>query len=111
MRFPTLSRTQTHPQGIATGLGDHPVSQTTVRGDIQSDGVIPMLEALTRAPSITNSVTQLLESYKELARASLQGRQARKSGRYNTTDIVHTTPEYRWPNEGYHAPAGKKKVT
>ena len=33
-----------------------------------------------------------------------------KSGRYNTTDIVHTTLEYRWPNEGYHAPVGKKRV-
>ena len=108
--FPTLSGTQTHPQGIVAGLGDHPVSQATIRSDIQSDGVIPTLQALRRAPSIATSVSQLLESYEEQARTSLQGRQARKSGRYNTTDIVYTTPEYRWPNEGYHAPAGKKKV-
>ena len=25
-------------------------------------------------------------------------------------DIFHTIPEYRWPNEGYHTGAGKKKV-
>ena len=90
------------------GLGDHPVSQATIRNDIQSDGVIPTLEALRRAPSIATSVSQILESYEEQARTSLQGRQARKFGRYNTTDIVYTAPEYRW--EGYHAPAGKKKV-
>ena len=108
--FPTLSGTQTHPQGVMAGLGDPSVSQTTVRSDIQLDGVIPTLEALRRAPSIATSVSQLLESYEEQARTSLQGRQARKSGRYSTTDIVYTTPEYRWPNEGYHALAGKKKV-
>ena len=110
VRFPTLPTAQTHPLGVATGVGDHFASQSAVRSDIQADGVVPTLEALRRAPSIANSVTQLLESYEEQARVSLQGRQARKSGRYNTTDIVHTTPEYRWPNEGYHAPAGKKKV-
>ena len=110
VRFPPLSRAQTHPQGIATGVGDHFASQIAPRNDIQSDGVVPTLEALRRAPSIATSVTQLLESYEEQARASLLGRQARKSGRYNTTDFVHTTPEYRWPNEGYHTPAGKKKV-
>ena len=110
MQFPTLSRAQTHPHKIATGLDDYSVSQPAVGNDIQSDGVVPTLEALRRAPSIANSVTQLLESYEEQARSSLQGRQVRKSGRYNTPDIVHTTPQYRWPNEGYHAPAGKKKV-
>ena len=110
VRFPTLPRAQNHPQGIATGVGDHFLSQSAARGEIQSDEVVPTLEALRRAPSISSSVTQLLESYEEQARASLQGRQAKKSGRYNTTDIVYTTPEYRWPNEVYHAPAGKKKV-
>ena len=110
VRFPTLPRAQTHPQGITTGVGAHFASQSAARNDIQSDGAVPTLEALRRAPSVATSVTQLLESYEEQARASLQGRQARKSGRYNTTDIVHTNPEYRWPNEGYHTPAGKKKV-
>ena len=66
--------------------------------------------SIRRAPSIANSVTQLLETYEEQTQGSVQGRQARKSGTYNATDIVHTAPEYRWPNEGYHAPAGKKKV-
>ena len=92
------------------GAGDSSVPQPIVVHDIQSDRVVITLEALRRVPSIANSVTQLLESYEEQARASLQGRQARKSGRYNTTDIVHTVPEYRWPNEGYHAPVGNKKV-
>ena len=85
--FPTFSATQTHLQGTVAGLGDHPVSQATIRNDIQSDGVIPTLEALRRAPSIATSVSQLLESYEEQARISLQGRQARKSGRYNTTTL------------------------
>ena len=91
--FPTLPRAQTHPQGITTGVNGHLVSQSAVRSDIQSDGVVPTLETLRRTPSIANSVTQLLESYEEQARASLHGRQARKSGRYNTTDIVCTIPE------------------
>ena len=25
-------------------------------------------------------------------------------------DVVQTAPEFRWPNKGYHAPGGKKRV-
>ena len=71
---------------------------------------MPTLDTLRRIPSILNTVAHLLDSYEEAARFSLQGRNNRKSGRYNTTDVTHSSPEFRWPNEGCHAPAGKKNV-
>ena len=33
----------------------------------------------------------------------------RKSGRYNTTDTTTANREFRWPNEGYTAPAQSKR--
>ena len=70
---------------------------------------MPTLDTL-RTPSISNTVAHLLDSYEEAARFSLQGRNNRKPGRCNTTDVTHSSPEFRWPNEGYYAPAGKKRV-
>ena len=37
--------------------------------------------------------------------------QPRKSGWYNSTDMAHTAPEFRWPSEGFHCLTVKKKVT
>ena len=79
--------------------------------DIQTDGVVPLVEAKRHMPSISNAVSNLLASYEDQAKASVQGRQPRKSGRYNSTDMAHTAPEFRWPNEGFHGQTGKKKLT
>ena len=115
---PTSGRPQLPPVGGQHSL-HHPEAagrtsaavQLATDTDIQTDGVTPLLDTLRRTPSISEAVTQLLEPYEGQAKASLQGRpHNKKSGRYNTTDIVHTAPELRWPNEGYHAPGGKKRV-
>ena len=34
----------------------------------------------------------------------------RRSGHYNTTDLIQTPPETRWANEGFHSGQGKKRV-
>ena len=69
---------------------------------------MPSLETLKHLQTISESVSQLMGSYKNHARNAIQGR--RKSGRFNTVDIVHTAPQISLANEGYHTPAGKKRV-
>ena len=90
------------------------IGHTYMRGDpttaistLQSDGVISKLDTISM-PTISESVSQLLGSYEEQARNAIQGRHTWKSGRYNSVDFVQTPHEIRWPNEGYHPPAGKK---
>ena len=78
--------------------------------DIQMDGVVPTLEAIRRMPTISDTVSNLLAYYEDQAKTSIQGRQQRKSGRYNSTDMALTAPEFRWLNEGYHGQTGKKTV-
>ena len=99
-------------QCLATeGLGSSQPAVTAITQlDIQKDAVLPRLEMLRQLPSVSNTVSTLLGAYEDQARTSLQGRQTRKSGRYSSVDVVQTAPEFRWPNEGYHAPAGKKRV-
>ena len=79
--------------------------------DIQTDGVVPSLEAIRRMLTRSNAVSNLLASYEDQAKASVQGRQPRKSGLCNSTDMAHTAPEFRWPNEGFHGQTGKAKET
>ena len=86
------------------------VDPTRVVPTLQSDGVIPRLDTIRRMPTISETVTQLIGSYEEQARSAIQGKHTRKSGRYNSVDFVQTPHETRWPNEGYHPPAGKKRV-
>ena len=96
-----------HLASQAMGPAQVPATATT-QLDVQNDGVLPQLETLRQLPSVSNTVSTLLGAYEEQARTSLQGRQTRESGRYNSVDVVKTAPEFRWPNEGYHAPGGKK---
>ena len=39
-----------------------------------------------------------------------KGTSVKKSGRYNTVEIVNVPPHLRWPNEGYHSSSGKKRI-
>ena len=112
VRFPLSTTGPSEPQRTEANAprGRFTAGQTTALPDIHDDGIMPTLDTLRRTPSISNTVAHLLDSYEEAARFSLQGRSNRKSGRYNTTDVTHSAPEFRWPNEGYHAPAGKKRV-
>ena len=96
-------------QLVSQAMGSaQPSATATTQLDVQNDGVLARLETLRQLPSVSNTVSTLLGAYEEQARTSLQGRQSRKSGRYNSVDVVQTAPEFRWPNEGYHAPGGKK---
>ena len=96
---------------IPEAMGSAQAAATaTTQFEVQNDGVLPRLETLRQIPSVSNTVSTLLGAYEEQARTSLQGRQPRKSGRYNSVEVVQSAPEFRWPNEGYHAPGGKKRV-
>ena len=112
VRFPSTTAGPSELQQTEANAprGRFTAGQATALPDIQGDGIMPTLDTLRRTPSISNTVAHLLDSYEEAARFSFQGRTNRKSGRYNTTDVTHSSPEFRWPNEGYHAPAGKKRV-
>ena len=70
--------------------------------------MLPQLETKRHLLTVSDMVLNLLRAYGEQARTSVQGRQPRKSGSYNSVDVVQTAPEFHWPNEGYHAPAGKR---
>ena len=99
--------TRHHTLVEGTGLGQAAAAATT-QLDIQNEAVLPRLETLRQLPSVSDTVLNLLGAYEDQARTSLQGRKPRKSGRYNSVDVIQAAPEFRWPNESYHAPAGKK---
>ena len=62
---------------------------------------------------ISEAVNNLLTSYEGRAYSDLsQGKpQSKKSGRYNLHDTVAMAPHLHWPNEGFHASNGKRRVT
>ena len=70
---------------------------------------MPSLNTLRHLPTVSETVSQLMRSYENQDRNAIQGRH--KSGRFNTVDLIHTAPEFRWPNERYFVPAGTKRVT
>ena len=87
------------------GFSDH--------GSDRRDAVIPNLQVLRGNPGISESVNNLLASYEGRIHSQLaQGKQntTKRSGRYNAHDSVIAPPHLRWPNEGYHASDGKKRV-
>ena len=98
------------PQQGQSEVIQNPMGPKARASDIQTDGVVPTLEAIRRIPTISDTVSNLLASYEDQVKAAIQGRQHRKSGRYNSTDMALTAPEFRWPNEGFHGQTGKKKT-
>ena len=108
-RHPATIHAPLPQQGQGEGI-QNPRAPGVGVADIQTDGVVPTLEAIRRMPTISDTVSNLLASYEDQAKASIQGRQHRKSGRYNSTDMALTAPEFRWPNEGFHGQTGKKKT-
>ena len=84
-----------------------------VENDRRKEGVLPDLNALRQNQTVSQAVAQLVASYEQQARLDVaQGRQSsvKRSGRYNTADIVTAPPHLRWANEGFHAGNGKKRV-
>ena len=80
----------------------------------RQDAILPSVDVLRRIPTVTDRVTSVLASYEQQSRQeAAQGKiaAAKKSGRYNTVDIVTVPPHLRWPNEGCHGTNGKKRPT
>ena len=75
----------------------------------QREAIVPNLHMLRTNQGISEVVNSLLTSYEGRAYSDLS--QGKKSGRYNLHDTVTTAPHLRWPNEGFHASNGKKRVT
>ena len=77
--------------------------------DLPRNAIMPSLDSLRRLPNVSEAVSNILASYDQQAKhESLQGKNSRRSGRYNNFDTVSNPPERRWPNEGYHGSNGKK---
>ena len=78
------------------------------------DTVIPNLQTLRSNATMSDAVNNLLASYEGRIHADIQqGKQqsTKLSGRYNTHDTISAQPHLRWPNEGFHASNGKKRLT
>ena len=78
------------------------------------DAVIPNLQTLRSNATVSDAVNNLLSSYEGQIHTDIQqGKQqsGKRSGRYNTHNTVSTQPHLRWPNEGFHASNGKKRLT
>ena len=100
----TYNPTMLLPMPDATRGGD----------DRQKDTFFPDLNALRQNQTVSQAVAQLVASYEHQARMDLsQGRQnsVKRSGRYNTTDVITAPPHLRWANVGFHAGNGRKRVT
>ena len=72
------------------------------------DASIPSLQALI---TVSDAVTNLLASYEARAHSDITQGEQKRSGRYNTHDMVTVQPHLRWPNEGFHDSNGKKRLT
>ena len=79
----------------------------------RQDAILPSVDVLRCIPTVADRVTSVLASYEQQSRQeAAQGKiaAAKKSGRYNTVDIVTVPPHLRWPNEGCHGANGKKNA-
>ena len=75
------------------------------------DAVIPSLQALRSNPTVSEAVTNLLATYEARAHSDITQGKQKRSGRYNTHDMITVQPHLRWPNEGFHDSNGKKRLT
>ena len=101
---PPVDRTQGNkPLGI-TG---HPVTD-----DARNDAIAPNIDVLRRIPSVLEAVNKVLATYDAQLQSDLtQGKNnTKKSGRFNTVDIVTAPAHLRWPNEGFQGVQGRKRL-
>ena len=121
---PPISRHQYQLQHNYPGIqqpGAPQLPQTHMQDHLQAfnqhdprDVVIPSLQTLRTNPTVSDAVNNLLASYEVRTHSDLaQGKpnSSRRSGRYNTHDLVTAQPQLRWPNEGFQASGGKKRLT
>ena len=106
----TYHTTTGQPLQVDQTCTNRPPSQADAS---RQDAILPSLDVLRRIPTVADRVTSVLASYEQQSRQeAAQGKitAAKKSGRYNTVDIVTVPPHLRWPNEGCHGVNGKKKT-
>ena len=78
------------------------------------NAVITNLQTLRSNATVSDAVNNLLASYEGRIHADIQqGKQqlTKRSGRYNTHDTISGQAHLRWPNEGFHASNGKKRLS
>ena len=94
--------------------GDKPLGTTglSVTGDAQNDAITPNIDVLRRIPSVSEAVNRVLATYDGQLQSDLtQGKSStKKSGRFNTVDIVTAPSHLRWPNEGFQGVQGRKRL-
>ena len=78
--------------------------RTAATADVHTDTVMPSLDTLRHLSSISETVSQL-----NLMRAK-PGMRSKVGINQLDTTLIQTAPQFRWLNEGYHAPSGKKRV-
>ena len=81
--------------------------------DARNDAIAPNIEVLRRIPSVSEAVNKVLATYEAQLHSDLiQGKNTtKKSGRFNTVDIVTAPAHLRWPNEGFQGVQGRKRLS
>ena len=124
--LPHTSNIPDHPAAAGAELIQHPANpqmatqllfsapQQVTHTDLnRRDAIVPNLDIMRRMPSVTDSVNNILAAYEQRGRQEVmqgKGTSVKKSGRYNTVEIVNVPPHLRWPNEGYHGSSSKKRI-
>ena len=79
--------------------------------DARWDAILPTVDTLRQIPTVADAVNEVLALYESQARLdSLQGKNIKRSGRYNSVETINTPPHLRWPNEGFNGNSGKKRI-
>ena len=79
--------------------------------DRRDAATIPSLQAHRTNRAVSDVVTNLLASYEARNHSDITQGKQKRSGRYNTSDMIAVQPHLRWPNEGFHDFDGKKRLT
>ena len=71
------------------------------------------IEVPRRILSVSEAVNKVLATYDSQLHSDLtQGKSTtKKSGRFNTVDIVTAPGHPRWPNEGFQGVQGRKRLS
>ena len=88
---------------------DH-LSQGELPRDRTTGATVPALDSLRSQQDLARAPDEQLDTLEGAVRAQHLGKQAKKSGRFNTSDLPSADPTVRWPNEGTKLVAGRRKL-